>query len=159
MTEQDVALTLPRDATPAEYAALQKTVQALGLARIQRHIFICADQTVDKCCDKASSLAAWAYLKTRLKELKLDNPTAENFVFRTKANCLRVCQRGPIMVIYPDGVWYHSAAPPVIERILQEHLLGNQIVEDYLLLHHPLTEIELQNSRVYGLSVDGGEDG
>lgn len=142
MTEREVAHHQAEHAAAAGNAVLKKTVQALGLANIQRHIFICADQTVDKCCDKTSSLAAWTYLKRRLKELKLDNPATENFVFRTKANCLRVCQHGPIMVIYPDGVWYHSAHPPVIERILQEHVLGNQIVEDYLLLHHPLPEKE-----------------
>ncbi|WP_299410776.1 ferredoxin [Acaryochloris sp. IP29b_bin.148] len=129
--------------TPVDNANLQKTVQALGLAHIQRHIFICADQTVDKCCDKASSIEAWAYLKQRLRELQLDQPTDAGCVFRTKANCLRVCQKGPIMVIYPDGVWYHSATPEVIERILQEHVLGNQIVSEFMLLQHPLPEANL----------------
>lgn len=126
----------------AEKSALQKTVKALGLAKIQRHIFICADQTVDKCCDKAASIEAWTYLKKRLKDLNLDQPT-DSCVFRTKANCLRVCQQGPIIVIYPDGVWYHSATPPVIERIIQEHVLKNQIVSEFLFLQHPLPEQSL----------------
>lgn len=147
MTDQDPAHnsdgeTLSRVPHP-DSASLQKTVQALGLAHIQRHIFICADQTVDKCCDKASSLEAWAYLKKRLHELQLDRPTDAACVFRTKVNCLRVCQKGPIMVIYPDGVWYHSATPVVIERILQEHLLGNQIVSEFMFLHHPLPAANL----------------
>ncbi len=119
---------------------LSACVQSLGLTQIDRHIFICADQTVPKCCDRQTSLVAWNYLKKRLQELGLDKPSANRptCVFRTKANCLRVCASRPIMVVYPDGVWYRDVTPPIIERIIQEHLLNSKVVQEYAFLTHPL---------------------
>ncbi len=115
------------------------SIDKLGLDRISRHIFICADQTKPICCAKADSIAAWDYLKRRLRELGMDTPAApQEGVFRTKANCLRVCHHGPIVVVYPDRVWYHSATPEVIERILQEHIIGNQVVKEYAFLEGKL---------------------
>ncbi|MDX2255069.1 MAG: ferredoxin [Pseudanabaenaceae cyanobacterium bins.39] len=105
---------------------LIERAQKLSIPQIEKHLFLCADQTKPLCCQKEVSLAAWDYLKCRLKELNL-----ENRVFRTKANCLRVCDRGPILLVYPDGVWYHSATSEVIEQILQEHIIGGKVVTEY----------------------------
>lgn len=107
---------------------LSAIAHELHLPTIERHIFLCADQTKPKCCDRQHSLVLWEYLKQRIRDLNL-----ETKVFRTKANCLRICQSGPIMVVYPDGVWYHSIDRQAIDRILAEHIMANQIVKDYVI--------------------------
>jgi len=108
-------------------------------ARVSHHLLLCATPAKAKCCDPAVGAACWDALKRGVRELDLENPLRpEGIVLRSKADCLRVCEQGPVLLIWPDGIWYGAVTSERIQRILEEHVIGGQPCSDWIIRRTPL---------------------
>ncbi len=110
---------------------LQKAVARLKIDQIKRHIFLCAGE---KCCSSESGLKTWEFLKERVRA----DDAVEAGIYRTKVGCLRICREGPVALVYPEGVWYKNVTVDACKKIVDQHLIGGEIVEEFKITEHAL---------------------
>ena len=104
-----------------------------GVGGYRRHVFIC---TGPDCCTPEEGASAWARLKRGVGELNTRGDAAP--IYRTKVGCLRICESGPVAVVYPEGRWYAGLVPEALDRVIAEDLGQGRPVPDQLIGENPL---------------------
>lgn len=95
--------------------------------KYDKHLFICTNQRSEgtrPSCGQDHGMALVAAFKKAINDKRLDFP-----VRAQKAGCLDICEQGPSVVVYPEGVFYGNVQPGDVEEIVNEHIVGGRPVE------------------------------
>ncbi len=97
-----------------------------------KHIFFCVNQKPNgkKCCHDSAAPELFVYTK---KKLQLMGLHGEHKVRVSSTSCMGRCALGPCVVVYPEGIWYRCETQEHVDRIIQDHLVKNKLVEDLLI--------------------------
>ena len=115
--------------------ARARGISADGTGGYARHVLLCAGSNCRGEGDEGKRTAK--RMRERLSGLEKNGI----HVYRTRVDCLRICRGGPLLVVYPEGTWYHSVSPEVLDRIIDEHLVGGKVVAEFAFARNPLCPV------------------
>ncbi len=115
---------------------LAAVASTLKIGHYHRHVLLCIG---DACCTAEAGAAAWDALKRELKDRNLSLATGPQACYRSKVQCLRVCQDGPIAVVYPEGTWYAGLTAEKVPEFVEQHLVNNTPIESMIFARNPLS--------------------
>ncbi len=118
-----------------EREPLRKLADKLLIGHYARHVFLC---TGEACSPPGIGEAAWEVLKRELKDRDLSLAVGPQACYRTKVGCLRLCQDGPILLVYPEGTYYGGMTAARIPEFVREHLVEGRPVEGRIFARNPL---------------------
>ena len=104
---------------------------------IKKHLLLCATPTKQKCFKGNEGQKTWECLKKTLKKFENDPSTKNVHILRSKADCLRVCKNGPILLIWPEGIWYGGVTCERIEEIIHKHIVHGNPLEEWIIKRTP----------------------
>lgn len=105
----------------------------IGVGSFERHVFLCVGPD---CCSSKQGATAWSRLKKAVADLNKREGAPR--INRSKVGCLRICEQGPVAVIYPEGTWYGGLMPSQLDRVIEEDLGQGNVVDDLVIGKNPL---------------------
>jgi (2Fe-2S) ferredoxin len=114
---------------------LPEIAKLYGVGQYALHFLLC---TGPDCCTEEAGQAAWNALKSKSREL--DPRLSEAKLYRTRVDCLRMCQDGPIAVCYPQGLWFRGVTAERVNDVIDHLVSGSAAPHPLAFAANPLGE-------------------